>query len=95
MPLLLGRGLGLGLQFGQSHFPDGGASVTRAHSQWYHPTGQVPLSHQIQSSDASGVPQVHLYFVASSSGDGVVGGGGGFSGSRVEGGEVCCAGEAG
>lgn len=71
--MLLLLGLGVGLQFGQNHFPDG-ASVTRTQCQWYHPTGQVSLSQQIQSLDASGAPQVHLKF-ASSSGDGGVGGG--------------------
>lgn len=82
--------LDLGLHFGQSHFPDG-ASVTRAHSQWYHPIGQVSLSHQIQSSDLLGVPQVQLYS-ASSLGDGVFGGG--IPGSGVDDREVSCAEEA-
>lgn len=59
---------------------------------WYHPTAQVPLSHQIQSSDASGVPQVHLNAVSSSSGDG--GFEEGVFGSGGEGGEVCCVTEA-
>lgn len=82
--------LGLGLHFRQSHFPDG-ASVTRAHSQWYHPMGQVLLSHQIQSLDMSGVPQVHLYS-ASSWGDGVFEGG--FLGSGVDGRWIWSVGEA-
>lgn len=51
--------LEVGLHFGQSHLPEG-SSVNGTHSIWYHPTGQSSPSQQIQSSDASGSPQVHL-----------------------------------
>ena len=47
------------LQLGQSQW-SGSSSVTRTHCQWYHLTGHLSLSQQIQSSDVSGTPQAHL-----------------------------------